>query len=289
MSELLQRETAELGLREHADEPAPIVYENRRSMRVLKRLVLDHRGITCDYGRRQVTAAWDEVYGVQLKPDHCLVRLAGRRLKVDRRYGDWREFAEQVGARAVLLQPSATPREVTRERIAEWLGIAPDGMLTCGFRHQKLLGWGLIGCYLLAVIAMSTGGSGGAAGGMVSLLMMGVFILISANNVTADVDGITMRVRGRPRAFAWSEIEQVSDSGQGITVTTSRGKFALSNNLPNSQNLRQALRHIAASQQLGLVLPDERPISETALSRSSGTTPAAEALERGLSRSGDEA
>ncbi len=290
MNELLVEETEpELDLREAVDAPAPMIYENVASPRVLHRIIVDEPGLTEVYRHRQITTPWDEIYDVTWKDRSVAIKFAGRSLVLRDNFADWRRLGAEVEARAVLLRPESRPAEVTDERIAEWLGIPLDGVLRCSFGRRRLWGWAIIALWLLiAVVPMIFNHDlSSNLGSTWMMLWIGAAMLASADHISADVHGISLRVKGKPQTYAWAELESAKDDGQSLTVTTARGKFRLASTMPGSERLRLTIRHVTETKRLGLELPDERPISETAISRSSSAAPTAEAAERGLSRSAD--
>lgn len=290
MNELLvEQPEPELGLRGAVDTPAAITFENTASPRVLHRIILDEQGLTEVYRHRQLVTPWDEIYGVTWKDRSVAIKFAGRTLMLRDNFAGWRRLGGEVEQRAVLLRPESRPAEVTDERIAEWLGIPLDGALRCSFGRRRLWGWAIIAMWLLIAVVplIFNHEMSGNLGSTWMMLWIAAAMLASADHVSADVHGISLRVKGKPQTYAWAEIESVKDDGQSLTVTTSRGKFSLASSMPGSEKLRLTIRHVAEAKRLGLELPDERPISETAISRSSGATPTDEAVERGLSRSAD--
>lgn len=278
-------EATELPLREYADErDAPLVFENAKRPRSLRRIVIATEGLVEQYGSKTLTTPWDEVYGVTWQPDRVLVKLAGRTVSFDARFGDWRRLGQEVESRAYWLQPSARHTEIGPDELAGWLGIAPGGTLNCDLGKRRLWGWAIILLFVLIAVGSAAGGSGGNVGSFVYLLGLGIALLVSADHIRADAQGITLRVKGKPRTYAWAEIQSISGNGNQWVVTTDDGKFSIASSMRNVQGLVKALQHVAAARSAGAELPDERPVSETALSRPGAPVVAEDGLERGLSR-----
>ncbi|MBI2298343.1 MAG: hypothetical protein HYU66_05220 [Armatimonadetes bacterium] len=260
----------------------PQLYSNRRWIKTRQAIRLGEEGLTEVYGGREVTTPWDEVYGVEWHAYHAKIKLAGRALAVDDRYGDWRRLAQQVEELSPAATGEARGMEVDPEQIAEWLGIPVDGSLVCRLGMPRWGAWALLSFIILMFVLMLVFAHGNGFGGFVQVPMIVGALLLSAEKVTADVNGVSVRMKGRPQRFAWSEIVSVTNHGQYWEVVTDRGKFRVAGSVKNAAKLVNALQHAAASRGVGMVLPDEAPLPEGAISRMTGPTEGD--VQRGISR-----
>ncbi|MCC7495484.1 MAG: PH domain-containing protein, partial [Fimbriimonadaceae bacterium] len=180
-----------------AEDAGPCeIFENRRRPRSLRRIEVRPEALVLVYRTRTVAVPWDEVYSLQLRQQAVVLDLADRKLVVDSRFGDWRRLAELVEQRSPTVQGLGRGQQVSSEQIANWLGIPRDGLLTVTLNAPRwVLYLGLLLMVLMFVGVAVSGGSG-SIGGLVQMPIILIALLLSAERVTADADGISARVRG---------------------------------------------------------------------------------------------
>ncbi len=277
--------------RDGTGQPAgPTAFFERRRGRVAVRrgVGVQPEGLVEGFRRGRTVTPWTEVYGVERHDSYAVIRLAGRAVRIDDRFGDWRRLADLVEGYSPAVRGDLRGREVAPEQIAEWLGIPVDGVLFCRLKMGRGCGWALLALGLLMLIGCFAGGSSGAVGGLTQVVVIGLAVLFSADQIRADVHGLTCREKGRPQRYAWSEIERVDRSGSnGLVVHTTRGKFTIASAVGNFAALARCLDHVTGARGAGAVLPSEAPMPEGALSRLTGDV---EPADRAISivRPGDD-
>jgi hypothetical protein len=285
--DLVDAELAETQFRQ-AEETLPEpreVWRGKASARLPKALRLGSEGLTEVLRGGERTTPWRLVQSVVWQHDHAIVNLNGRQLRVGVHFADWQELVHDIEAWAPHAAQPRGDGQVDAESIAEWLGIPVDGELVCRMGLSR--GWlwaAAVACLgLLILIGIAAEGNIGA---FVQVPIMVFIMLACAESVRADVHGVSLRVKGKPQRYAWSEIESCVSDGYRWTCKTARGSFSISTSIRNAKPLIKALQQVVAARNAGFELPDEVPMPEGALSRLSGGS-APEAVERGLSRAAE--
>ncbi|MBI2298342.1 MAG: hypothetical protein HYU66_05215 [Armatimonadetes bacterium] len=171
--------------------------------------------------------------------------------------------------------------ELPPEQIAEWLGIPPDGRLLCQPRHHHVWVVWFAGAFVWLWVA--TAATGLIVLPTICLLVLApLAVLLTLDRVTAEVHGLTARVRGRTRCYGWHEVEEITDRFDWTVVNTTQGWFRVHHYARHADRIVHTLNAVLRARDVGLRLPVDRPVPDEAISAGEAVA----AGEHGISKSG---